>query len=465
MNHAFRTTFLMLVIAAAAAAAAASVYPWPKTVIVSEAVNKPIFEDFNTSSVRSIRVETYNGDRNEIERLLVRRKGEEWILPTHNNFVADNGRQLGAVVNLLVDKTVLEKRSDNQEDHLKYGVVDPADINSAVNRSSLGKKISLSDRNNKELASLIVGLPVKNDPKQLKHYVRIPGQPSVYVVELDPRTINPDFRAWVNPNLLQLDQSTRLKDVAIENYRINPEKMADAKRETTYRSQLIVNEQNVGIELKSADDEGKLKDTEPTQAQQQTLQQAAGAITAILFSDVLTKSKPVAKALRKPTEDTKKSTFDSTQKYGFRATEFDSETWQFDATGGSVKVRTADGVAVTIYIGAIDSQTRNNSLKLNHYLMLVAGFDESLIPAPDEPTRSGDDSSDNEVEDGDSASEDFESVDDQKIYLRKVAERERKLKIGRQRASALNESFSKWYYIVSEDVVSRLRPELKDTEL
>ena len=159
MNHAFRSTFLMLAIAAVAAFAASSVYPWPEAVVISDAVNKPLFEGFDTRNVRSIRVEIYNEDRDEVERLLVRRKGEEWVLPTYSNFVADNGRQLGSIVNLLLDKTVLEKRSDNQEDHLKYGVVDPANFNSAVNRSSLGKKISLSDRNNKELASLIVGLP------------------------------------------------------------------------------------------------------------------------------------------------------------------------------------------------------------------------------------------------------------------------------------------------------------------
>ena len=76
MNHAFRTTFLMLVVAAVAAFAAASVYPWPEAVVISDAVNKPLFEGFDTRNVRSIRIETYNEDRNEVERLLVRRKGE-----------------------------------------------------------------------------------------------------------------------------------------------------------------------------------------------------------------------------------------------------------------------------------------------------------------------------------------------------------------------------------------------------
>lgn len=450
MNHAFRTTFLMLIIAVVAAFAAASVYPWPEPVVISGAVNKPLFEGFDTRNVRSIRVETYNEDRNEVERLLVRRKGEEWVLPSHSNFVADNGRQLGAIVNLLLDKTVLEKRSDNQEDHLKYGVIDPATSNNSVNRSSLGKKISLSDRNNKELASLIVGLPLKNDPKKLKHYVRIPGQPSVYVVDIDPRGINPDFAAWVSPNLLKLTQSTRLKDVTIDSYRLDLDTNDPATRNTSYRAQLVVGEKSFDITLETADENGSLKETPPNDAQQRAIQQAAGAITSIPFSGVVAKSKLAAKSLRKPSDQSETSAFDSMKKRGFVATEFDNETWQFESAGGTVTVRTGDGVVITLHIGAIDNQTRNNSLKLNHYLMLVAGVDESLIPEPDKPEAANDDSGDKEA---------------QKTYLRKVAERDQQLQIGRQRAAALNESFSKWYYIISEDTVARLRPELKVADL
>jgi hypothetical protein len=455
MNHAFRTTFLMLAIAVVAAIAAASVYPWPESVIVSEAVNKPLFDEFNTSNVRSIRVETYNDDRNEIERLMVRRKGEEWILPGHNNFVADNGRQLGAAVNLLLDKIVLEKRSDNQEDHLKFGVVDPADINSAVNRSSLGKKISLSDRNNKELASLIVGLPLKNDPKQLKHYVRIPGQPGVYVVDIDPRSINPDFRAWVSPNLLKLSQATRLKDITVNSYRLDANNLNDAKRENLYQSQIVVGEQTAELNLKVANEDGELTESKPNAGQRQMIQQAAGSITSIPFTGVIAKPKSIARALRNPDKATESSTFDSMLQKGFRVASFENQTWQFDATGGSINVRTADGVVVSILIGAIDNQTRNNSLKLNHYLMLVAGFDKSLIPEPEKPSDEKEDSDDQVDSNG---------KDAQKAYLRKVADREKQVKIGQQRAAALNESFSRWYYVVSEDVVDRLRPELKSTE-
>jgi len=436
----------MLAIAAGAALAASSVYPWPEAVVISDAVNKPLFEGFDTRNVRSIRVETFNEDRNEVERLLVRRKGEEWVLPTHSNFVADNGRQLGAVVNLLVDMTVLEKRSDNQEDHLKYGVVDPADAASAVNRSNLGKKISLSDRNNKELASLIVGLPLKNDPKQLKHYVRVPGQPSVYVVEIDPRGLNPEFTAWVSPNLLKLSQSTRLKDITVDSYRLDPENMESMPRDASYRSQLIIGDQKFEIELQTANEDGKLQETEPSDAQKQAIQQAAGSIAAIPFNGVVTKNKLATKSLRKQNAASKKDAFDSLKQRGFQVTEFADETWQFDSVGGSVKVRTADGVVITLHIGSIDNQTRNNSLKLNHNLMLVAGVDESLFPEPEKP---------------DGAEDDSDDKDTQKAYLRKLAERTKQLKIGRQRAAALNESFSKWYYIVSEDTVARLRPELK----
>ena len=100
----------MLVVAAIAAYAAASVYPWPEAVVISDAVNKPLFEGFDTRNVRSIRIETYNEDRNEIERLLVRRKGEEWVLPSHSSFVADSGRQLGAICLLYTSPSPRDKR-------------------------------------------------------------------------------------------------------------------------------------------------------------------------------------------------------------------------------------------------------------------------------------------------------------------------------------------------------------------
>jgi len=340
MNRAFPTTLLMLGVAVVAAFAASSVYPWPEAVVISDAVDKPLFDGFD----------------NEIERLLVRRKGEEWVLPTHSNFVADNGLQLGAIVNLLLDKTVLEKRSDNQEDHLKYGVVDPVDFNSAVNRSSLGKKISLSDRNNKELASLIVGLPLKNDPKRLKHYVRIPGQPSVYVVDIDPRGINPDFTAWVSPNLLKLSKSSRLKDVTVDSYRLDLANIDQASRVASYRSQLVVNEQKIDVILETATETGKLNEIQPDKNQEKAIQGAAGSITSIPFSGIVAKNKLAAKSLRSPTEKSEALAFDSMKKRGFRVTQFDNETWQFDSSEGSVTVRTGDGVVVTLHIGALGRQ-------------------------------------------------------------------------------------------------------------
>ncbi len=440
MNQAYRTTLLMLIIAGAAAATAASVYPWPEAVVVSEAVNNPLFKDFDTSNVRSIRIAIHNTDRNEVETLIVRRKGERWILPTHQNFIADNGAQLGKATNLLLDKIVLEKRSDNQEDHLKYGVVDPAEMNSTVNRSSVGKKITLSDRNNRELASLIVGLPVKNDPTKKKHYVRVPGQPSVYVVEIDPAVINPNFQAWVNPNLMRLTNGSEILDVVINRYRLDSDALATAERQDAYQATVAVKDDQLDVQLQLANDAGELKPAELSPQQKQLIQIAAGAIGRFPFTDVQAKSKAISKALRKPDQKTERTVFDPMAQYGFRATDFENETWQFESTGGSVTIRTSDGVVVEALVGAIDSQARNSSLKLSHYMMLAASFDESLVPMPEKA--------------------DGESEED-KAYLRKIADRDKQLAIGRQRAGALNQSFAKWYYVVSEDFVARLCPELK----
>lgn len=450
LKNAFATTLLMAIVAAVSSACAAYFYPWPEAVVVSEAVNQPLFDDYDTRSVRSIRLTQYNSQRNELEQLQVHRRGERWVLPQHQNFVANRGSQVSAAVNSLLNRIVLEKKSDDQQDHLEYGVVDPVKFESTPNRSALGQKIVLADRNKQELASLIVGAPLKSDPRGLKRYVRIPGQPGVYVIEFDPNALNMNFPAWVDSNLLQFTNETPLKDVTIEHYRIDPQKIADGQRQPIYEARLQIENRQLDIQLKVADDEGELKSVEVNTLQSQQVRSVVRSIIDLAFTDVRAKDDDVAKLLANPDKASEPADFASTQPFGFRATEFENNAWQFDAVGGEVAVRTEDGVVITILVGAIDTNSRNSSLKLNHYLMLVAGLDESLVPMPE---KDSDDSKE-------SASGENSDAEPDKTYLRKVAARDQILATARQRAAALNKMHADWYYIVTEDLVNSLIPDL-----
>ena len=218
MNSPVTKTLIMIVMAAVTSAAAAYFYPWPEVIKKSALVGSPLFEAYDSTNVRSIQVVKYDDDSSNLDQIRLERNGEKWVIPSKRKYVADNTPQISLAANSLSECIVLEERTDLQQDYLQYGVVDPSDFANTPNKSALGSKIILEDRDRKELASLIVGKPLKDG---LKHFVRIPGQPTVYVVEFNPRAINTDFKSWVNPNLFQISRQMPITRIVIEDYKID----------------------------------------------------------------------------------------------------------------------------------------------------------------------------------------------------------------------------------------------------
>ena len=114
MKSAIQTTALMGILAAIAAVAAAWVYPWPKVVTKNAQVNKPLFEDYDTSSVRGIEVVSYNEDTSQVDRLRLKRKGERWVIPQKSEFDVTGGDRVINITKALNGRTVLEVTSDSQ---------------------------------------------------------------------------------------------------------------------------------------------------------------------------------------------------------------------------------------------------------------------------------------------------------------------------------------------------------------
>ena len=146
MKSAIQTTALMGIMAAVAAVAAAWVYPWPKVVSQNAQINKPLIEDYDTSSVRGIEVVAFNEETSQVDRLRLKRKGERWVIPQKSEFDVTGGDRVIAVTKSLNGRTVLEVTSDSQTDHVKFGVVDPTDANTASTRSSLGVRFEPNHR-------------------------------------------------------------------------------------------------------------------------------------------------------------------------------------------------------------------------------------------------------------------------------------------------------------------------------
>ncbi len=436
----------MALLAAAMSIVAAFFFPWPERVIEGDMVGKPLFEEYDASSVRSISITKYDADRNGLDRMDLRRSGEKWIIPAKQNFIATNADQIGRVVNCLNNCTVLENRSNAQQDHVDFGVVDPMDYESSANRSSLGIKIVLEDRNKRELASLIVGSSLRNEStqQQLKHFVRIPGQPTVYVIDINPAILSTDFTRWVNANLFDLTNQTPIDSIDIRNYRMAPDKLQTDDRNWKYLATVDVKSKKFKLQVPQADS-STLKEAEISTENIQQLNLLGNYLGNIRFTDVQRKKAAAAKELkRRVQKDDTSGALDSLQEYGFAKTGFDSG-FQFNAVAGEVSVRTGEGVVLTILIGSLVDSVTSGDLTLNHYVMLYASVDDSLLPTPESPA----------------ANDDPELADKrQKAYLRQLEDRKEKMKAANLRAAEFNQSFADWYYVVSENVVNGLRPDL-----
>jgi len=451
MNPLLKTA-TMGIIAVATTLAAAAFYPWPEPVVQSEMVGKPLFEPFESSRVRSISIVSYNRERAALERFQILRKGEKWIIPSHKNYMADNSAQISAAVSALSGK-VLENSSSDQKDHVDFGVVDPLEFESTTNRSSLGTRIVLEDRNQRELGSLIVGSRVgsKSQTDERRRFVRVPGQPHVYEMEINPAALETDFTRWVNTNLLQLSKEFPVDKLAINNYRLDSSQPDASKKEWKYSA--IFDLQNQSTELLApAGDDQQLESIGLTESYEQQILGLANFIGNLRFTEVVKNSSAITAALKKRELDDL-AVFDELKALGFVA-KFDdgleaskarNKSLRFEAVAGELVVHFADGVSVSVLFGNLAETTSTGDLSLKHHVMLRASVDESRFPIPAPPAK------------------DLDSLSEQqrKSYLREQENRQAKIKSATQRAADMNQLYADWIYIISEDIINGLRPDLQ----
>ncbi len=436
-------TLVMGLVALIASAVAAAFYPWPEPIVVSAVVGKPLFESYDTGSVRSIQITKYNDERNGLDQMSLRRSGEKWIIPDRKKFVASNPLQITLAANSMIDRLVLQETTDEQQRYSEFGVVDPGDYQNNPNRSGLGTKIILENRNGQDLASLIVGKQLKDDPTKLKHFVRIPGQPNVYVIDFNASALNTDFKSWVDPNLFQFVFPLKKIEVEIENYRINPEKIGASPKELHSRVALSISEQ--GVRLVSVDApgaDGQWQRVGMSTEINDLIQAVAGQMGNVQFTDVRKKSEELAALFKKPAPNADASLIGSLMPLGFVRSGFENGTYDFDSVGGEVAITTDDAVVVTLNIGTLADKTSSDDNQLSYYALMTAGVNEALIPEPEIPKSTGD------------------ANEDEKAFLRLVKARDEKVKSANTRASEINQLHADWVYVVAENVIENLRPDV-----
>ncbi len=443
MNGAFRTTAFMGLLAAAMVFGAIYYYPKAAEIIVDAKVNQNLFETYETNDVRTISIMQYSDESNRIEQFRLRRKGERWVIPNAGDFPATRIARIGEVAKSLLDRTVLSLATEDEQGHVDYGVVDPSESGNS-SRSSLGMRVDLLDRNKGDIANLIIGKPVPGASDGVpRHYVRIPGQPAVYELEIPKNIFKTRFEDWIDPNLMELPPPTStevsISQINVDQYRLDPKNIADCKQQPISRTVFEIDKANVKKPVFEAFLEGEFSEQKLSPAQESEAASTLRSLGNIRYIDVVGKPKAAAKILRSPSGISDAASFKPLEQFGFRI----SNEGAIEASNGEVSVTTTDGVRVRMLIGSLAQRAADSeNLDLHFHAMLVASLEDSSFETPTKPKDVAKDSAEN------------------KAYLRAMEELNRKRKSAELRIDGLNRNWSKWIYVVPETTVNAIRPDI-----
>lgn len=451
MNRALSATFLLGLLAAACAGIAAWYFPWPVEVQQSGKVGEWLFKEFPASQVRTIEVSRFNNDRQTLERVMLQRKGERWVIPATADFNANNAVQVARAIKSVQDRKVLQKISDNEQDHLKNGVIDPDKFQNAELRSGLGRKITLKDRNGQVLADLIVGFPLENSEQQSLFCVRVPGEPQVYSVQFDVEALSTRFQDWVDPNLLGLPSPQNPEgqipsSVELDAYRIDTAKLNDPTAKTKlYRAEIGEVEGGLGIRSLQIPLGEQWQPAEASDALKNTLLESSlRQLGTWTFSEVRLKAKPLSEFLKNPGPVADPALFNSMNEFGFRQTAATGSAAQFEGAGGQISVNLQSGVRINAYIGKISGSIQSGT-KLSRFLFLKAQVNPDALPQPKAPV----------------STEGGQPTDEQqRNYQRELDDWKSKTKKAEEIAAEYNRQYAPWYFALSDDVYLKLLPEL-----
>jgi hypothetical protein len=153
---------------------------------------------------------TYVDIKGKQESIQLRRIDNTWVIANADNYPALFGKVKSTVVNLSELRIIAEK-TDNPELYSKLGVEDPE-----TNKSK-SLLLTLKDRSNQEIASIIVGVPrySKSARSSQGLYVRKPDQAQTLLVE-GVLNISIDITDWFDKYILDIPVN-RVREISIRH--------------------------------------------------------------------------------------------------------------------------------------------------------------------------------------------------------------------------------------------------------
>jgi len=452
-------------------------------------------------AVKSLDILEYDEETATLSPFQVIEVDGVWSIPTHENYPADAQEHLAKAATSLIGLKRDIVVSESRGSHALYGVVEPDPDKLEGNETGVGKRVTLSDNDGKQLACLIIG---KQDEDQTDlYFVRLPERDRVYRVKIDPSELSTKFEDWIEKDLLKLNsfdvKQIVVGDYSIENIggRLVPRQRGsfvidydNAESKWLLSSMKVVEGTDV-VDRTLADDE---------ELDAQILNDLKLALDDLKIVDVARKPEGLSADLSATGDvvlDNESAL--SLQNRGFYLAQVSEGQTEIFSEEGDVRCGMNDGVEYELRFGSIAGQSSKSSSDeakgegedpdateseeggAHRYLFVKARFNPALIPPPElEPlpeapagapapeTKPTDgeaaegDSVDGDATEGDEAA--YEPVDEAAAELeriktenqRKQDEYDDKITMGKEHVQELNERFADWYYVIDNETYKKI---------
>ncbi len=325
----------------------------------------------------------------------------KWVIPSHENYPADQQTHLGAAAASVMDLRKLAVVSRNSpKDHPTYGVIDPTGDKATAGATGVGMLVRMQDKDGKDLANLIIGKADAAKPDL--RFVRIPNQDPVYRVEVKTDKFSTNFGDWIEKDLLQLS-AFQVKKVSINDYSFDE----------SSRQSPIVERGNVKLEFDNKESTWKLAGlaqfndqtgnfeklelAEDEELDTKNLNDLKSALDDLKIVDVHRKPQGLSGHLLKGEFKVNQEDLFSLEERGFHIRSVSETQMALLSKEGEVSVGTADGVSYLLRFGNISRSLRSltdddadkdgkaaapTTIGQDRYIFVMAEFDESLLEPP-----------------------------------------------------------------------------------
>ena len=318
-----------------------------------------------------------------------------------------------------------------------------------ANKSALGIKITLEDGAKRPIANLIVGKPAGRSTggQTQKRFVSVPGQPNVYMLEINPLALTTRFEAWIQPNLFQLSQQVESQlffEKAAEDApdRLEYKLVFNASSSATPANKLPLSM------LQMTKQDGTVVDAALADASQSAVVLMVRQLAGLFVTNVFASNGVVKGAISDAKNSATASDFESLQPRGIKFVSDDQSQLMLAGAQGKVGVEFGSGLVITMYLGDSLTDIDATADRPERYGVLVATVDEALIEIPVAPEVDGQPNTD-------------EAEKEEKAYLLAVKERNETLKSSRVSANEFNQQHAGWIYAVPEEAINNLLPVLE----